>query len=79
MAAMDPIWTGVCMMLIPVTGRLAFQWIRDRTTIRLHELEQQAINDRVRCLPAGSRLSERADGRETVVEVGSGLVRRGHE
>lgn len=76
---MDPIWTGVCMMIIPVTGRLTFQWIRSRTAVRLYQLEQQAISDRVRCLPVGSRLSERAGGRETVVEVGSHVGSRGYE
>ncbi|MGC5529951.1 hypothetical protein [Streptomyces sp. SR-10] len=79
MAAMDPIWTGAIMMLIPVTGRLAHQWIKSWTTLRLHQLDQQAISDRVRCLPAGSRLSESVGGREIVVEVGRGMVGREHE
>jgi hypothetical protein len=37
--------------------------------MRLAQLDQQGLSDRVRCLPQGSRLSERSRGREVVVEV----------
>lgn len=67
---MDPIWTGALAMLVPVTTRLCCQWIRSRTAVRLTQLDQQGLSDRVRCLPQGSRLSERSRGREVVIKVG---------
>jgi hypothetical protein len=66
---MDPIWMGALAMLVPVSTQLCYQWIRIRTTVRLAQLDQQGLSDRVRCLPQGSRLSERSRGREVVVEV----------
>jgi hypothetical protein len=74
---MDPIWMGVLAMFVPVSTPLCYQWIRSRTTVRLAQLDQQGLSDRVRCLPQGSRLSESSRGREVVVEVGCPVSGKG--
>lgn len=76
---MDPIWTGALATLVPVTTRLCYQWIKSRTTVRLAQLQQQGLSERVRCLPQGSRLSESSQGRKVIIEVGPGAGDGGRE
>jgi hypothetical protein len=68
---MDPALMGMLALLISMITRLSRLWITSRTTVRLAQLNQQGLNDRARCLPQGSRLSESFLGREVVIEIGS--------
>lgn len=63
---------------VSVGGRALLLWFQWRGMVALASLNEQALNDRVRALPAGSRLREQHPGRgETVVEVGSRPANQG--
>lgn len=63
------------------TGRLLIVWLRERAAVQRMRVSEQGLCNRVRGLPAGSRLRERrADRREIVIEVGPRTVGGGdHE
>jgi hypothetical protein len=71
LAIMDPVLSGVLAALVGAIVRLLYQWITCRTVVRLTQLYQQGASERARCLPAGSRMTERLAGQETAIEVGA--------
>ncbi|GAA2236209.1 hypothetical protein GCM10010104_33810 [Streptomyces indiaensis] len=68
---MDPVLSGVLVALAGAVVRLLYQWITCRTVVRLAQLYQNGASERARCLPAGSRMTERLAGQETTIEVGT--------
>ncbi|SDP62541.1 hypothetical protein SAMN04487981_12960 [Streptomyces sp. cf386] len=50
--------------------RLGYRWIKARAEVRRAELEQQGLSERIRCLPTGSRLTEKSADREVDITVG---------
>ncbi|WP_432076561.1 hypothetical protein [Streptomyces wuyuanensis] len=67
---MDPLLLGALATVAAACARICFQWVTGRTAVRLAQLDQQGLSDRVQVLPPGSRMTERCSGREIVVEVG---------
>ncbi len=50
--------------------RVLCRWSCERLEVRKTELVQQGLSDRVRSLPAGSRIVEKERGREVEIVVG---------
>ncbi|GLV95833.1 MULTISPECIES: hypothetical protein [Streptomyces] len=50
--------------------RVLCRWNCERSEVRKTELVQQGLSDRVRSLPAGSRIVEKERGREVEIVVG---------
>ncbi|WP_330342548.1 hypothetical protein [Streptomyces sp. NBC_00557] len=53
-----------------LTGQLAKRWIVGRTRVRLAQLYQRGVTERVRQLPPGSVLIERRSENELRIEIG---------
>ncbi|MFF4013263.1 hypothetical protein [Streptomyces sp. NPDC001717] len=51
--------------------RVLCRWSHEHSEIRKTELVQQGLSDRVRSLPAGSRIVEKERGREVEIVVGT--------
>ncbi|MEU2772890.1 hypothetical protein ABZ646_08155 [Streptomyces sp. NPDC007162] len=68
---MDPVLSGMSAALAGAVVRLLYQWITCRTVVRLAQLYQQGATERAQFLPAGSRMTERLAGQETVIEIHS--------
>ncbi|MEU5108179.1 hypothetical protein AB0H07_38980 [Streptomyces sp. NPDC021354] len=51
--------------------RLLRVWIGSRDRVRLAQLRQQGISERVRALPPGSTLTERHHGHDVRVRMGA--------
>ncbi|WP_424211116.1 hypothetical protein ACN20G_02885 [Streptomyces sp. BI20] len=68
---MDPaVVTAALLTAGTVGARVLFRWIAERAAVRRTELVQAGLSERVRALPAGSRLVERDGGRRVEIEVG---------
>ncbi|GHF58733.1 hypothetical protein GCM10010218_45070 [Streptomyces mashuensis] len=70
---MDPVVVIYALGAALITGgtRLVYMWLRGRITIRLTQLQEEGLNDRLRELPPGSRLRQRRTaGDEVLIEVG---------
>ncbi|MEU0413572.1 hypothetical protein ABZ307_38075 [Streptomyces griseorubiginosus] len=59
--------------------RLGYRWIKARVNVRCAELEQQGLVERIRCLPPGSRLTEKSADREVDITVGGTHLASGYQ
>jgi hypothetical protein len=57
----------------------AHRWIKARAEVRRAELEQQGLSERIRCLPPGSRLTEKSADREVDITVGGTHLAAGNQ
>ncbi|WP_331718497.1 hypothetical protein [Streptomyces virginiae] len=68
---MDPaLVLGAVTVALGYLVRLLLRWIRERGAVRRAELAQSGLSDRVRLLPAGSRLVEKDRERQVEIMVG---------
>lgn len=68
--------TGVIAALALFAVRLVYQWAVLCTQVRLTEVRQRHISERVRALPTGSELTEQHRGDDIRVVIGGGRRHR---
>ncbi|MET9294839.1 hypothetical protein [Streptomyces sp. NPDC003077] len=69
---MDPVVVVYVLAASIIAGatRLVYVWLRGRTQVRLAQLREQELSNRVRALPPGSRMTQKREG-DVLIEVGS--------
>ncbi|MCX5380353.1 hypothetical protein [Streptomyces sp. NBC_00091] len=69
---MDPaVVVTAVMAAVGYLARLLYRWVKERAEVKKTELAQTGLSDRVRLLPAGSKLIERDGARSVEITVGS--------
>ncbi|MFF0549783.1 hypothetical protein ACFYUL_12580 [Streptomyces sp. NPDC004311] len=68
---MEPaVIVGAVVVTAGYVTRLLYRWINERSEVKRTELAQTGLSERVRSLPAGSRLVERDGAKCVEIEVG---------